>query len=134
MKEFIHNSSLEILAFLVIFFGDIQSALFAIGFLIVIDTLTGIWKAYKKGGLSNVTSHKAARIISKLLLYPLALIVAKVSQMYLSPAIPWIDVTAGILAVIEVKSIFENMSSILGFNLWKRIKEALSREKDLLEN
>jgi hypothetical protein len=79
--------------------------------------------------MSSITSRKAGRIIAKFILYPLSLIVAKVSQEYLSPAIPWIDVTAGILAVIEVKSIFENMSLILGYDLWAKIKKQLWKDK-----
>ena len=123
------NIWLDILAFLAIFFADLQGALLAIGFLILADTYTGIWAAYKKDGVKAITSRKAGRIVAKFILYPLSLIVAKVSQEYLSPAIPWIDVTAGILAVIEVKSIFENMSLILGFDLWERIKKQLWKDK-----
>jgi hypothetical protein len=123
------NIWLDILAFLAIFFADLQGALLAIGFLILADTYTGIWASYKKEGMSSITSRKAGRIIAKCILYPLSLIVAKVSQEYLSPAIPWIDVTAGILAVIEVKSIFENMSLILGYDLWAKIKKQLWKDK-----
>lgn len=121
---------LEILAFLVIFFTEIQSALIAIAFLIFVDTFTGIWSAYKKGGRKTITSRKLGRIITKVILYPLALIVAKVSEQYLAPAIPWADVTAGILAVVEVKSIFENMSVLLGFDLWDRVKKAIWKDKE----
>jgi len=123
------NIWLDILAFLAIFFADLQGALLAIGFLILADTYTGIWAAYKKDGIKAITSRKAGRIVAKFILYPLSLIVAKVSEQYLSPAIPWIDVTAGILAVVEVKSIFENMSLILGFDLWEKIKKQLWKDK-----
>jgi len=123
------NIWLDILAFLAIFFADLQGALLAIGFLILADTYTGIWAAYKKDGVKAITSRKAGRIVAKFILYPLSLIVAKVSEQYLSPAIPWIDVTAGILAVVEVKSIFENMSLILGFDLWEKIKKQLWKDK-----
>lgn len=123
------NIWLDILAFLAIFFADLQGALLAIGFLILADTYTGIWAAYKKEGVKAITSRKAGRIVAKFILYPLSLIVAKVSEQYLSPAIPWIDVTAGILAVVEVKSIFENMSLILGFDLWEKIKKQIWKDK-----
>lgn len=129
MKTQFTSAGLEIAAFLAIFFAEIQSALLAVGFLIVADTFTGIWAAYKEGGREAITSRKLGRITTKLLLYPLALIVAKVAQQYLAPAIPWTDVTAGILAVVEVKSIFENMSSLLGFDLWDRVKKAIWKDK-----
>lgn len=119
----------EILAFLVFFFQDMVSSLVAIGFLVLADSFTGIWAAWKNGGWYAVTSRKMGRIVAKLILYPLAIIVAKVAQTYLSPIIPWVDVTMGILAVIEVKSIFENIGIILGFDLWRRIKERMWPEK-----
>jgi len=119
----------EIIAFLVIFFSELAPALIAVGFLVMADTFTGIWGAVKNGGFSAVTSRKAGRIVAKLILYPLCIITAKVSQEYLTPLIPWVDVTLGILATIEVKSIFENVSIILGYDLWKRVKKALWKDK-----
>lgn len=119
----------EATAFLCIFFASIQGALLAVGFLILMDTFTGIWAAIRKGGISAITSRKAGRIIAKLILYPLAIIVAKVAQDHLAPAIPWVDVTTGILAMIEVKSVFENMGGILGFDLWVRVKKAIWKDK-----
>ncbi len=127
-----------IIAFLGSFFLEIQQALLAIGFLIMTDTFTGIWAAWNEGakakgswkkGFKHVQSRKMGRIIIKLILYPLAVIVSKVAQDYLTPAIPWVDVTTGILAVIEVKSIFENMSKLLGYDLWLKIKKRIWSDK-----
>lgn len=120
---------LEVLAFIVVFMTEIQSALLAVGFLIMADSFTGIWGSWKRNGRKSITSRRAGRIVSKLILYPLALVVAKVSEDYLAPSIPWLDVTAGILATIEVKSIFENIGLILGFDLWDKIKKQLWKDK-----
>lgn len=127
----------EITAFLCMFFADLKGALFAVGFLIMADTFTGILNAFIKGipkygvllAWMNIESRKMGRIIVKLILYPLALVVAKVAEDYLLPEIPWIRVTSGILAVIEVRSIFENMGKILGYDLWDRIKKAIWKHK-----
>jgi hypothetical protein len=129
---------LYIFSFLGAFFLDIASTLTAIGFLILTDTFTGIWAAWREGykkegtiwkGWKHVTSRKGSRILIKLVLYPLAIIVAKVGEDYFMSDIPWIDVTAGILAGIEIKSIFENIGDILGFDLWKRIAERVFPDK-----
>jgi len=120
-----------ILGFLVVFFLDIHAALIAVGFLVMADTFTGIWASWKKHGRKHITSRRLGRVITKLLLYPLALIVAKVAENYLAPAIPWTEVTAGILAAVEVKSIFEKISIILGFDLWDRLKKAIWKPKDI---
>jgi phage-related holin len=118
----------EMLAFLLLFLGDITAALLAIIFLVFADTVTGVWASIKNN--QYLTSRRAGRILSKLLLYPLSIIVAKVAESYLTPSIPWIQVVSGIIAIVEVKSIFENISLILGFDLWPRIKEALWKERD----
>jgi len=132
---------LYIITFLGAFFSDIASTLGAIGFLILADTFTGVWFAWKEGikkekgsfwgGWKHVTSRKGSRILIKIILYPLAIIVAKVAEDYFIAKIPWIDVTAGIIAGIEIKSIFENIGDILGFNLWKRIAERVFPDKKI---
>ena len=129
MKHAITAAGLEVTAFLVIFFADIQAAMWAIGFLIMVDTFTGIWASWKKHGREYITSRRAGRIITKLVLYPLAIIVAKVAETYLAPLIPMTEVVMGILASVEIKSIFEKISSILGFDLWHRLKETLWKPK-----
>lgn len=117
----------EVLLFVGAFFSPILGILWSIGFLIMADTFTGIWAAKKKG--VKIESRKAGRIVSKLILYPVAIMVAHVSQQHLAPEIPWTKVTSGIIATIEIKSIFENISDVLGYDLWKRIKERMWKDK-----
>lgn len=125
-----HPWLLEIGAFLALFFADLAPALFAIGFLIMVDTFTGIWSAYHAGGRKSITSRKAGRIVLKLILYPLSVIVSKVAEQYLLPEMPFVKVTLGILATIEVKSVFENISGLLGFDLWDKIREKIWKDKE----
>jgi len=128
----------EIIAFLCMFFMDLWQACVAVGFLIAADTFTGIWAAWSNGrkiegswwaGKKHVESRKMERLLTKVILYPLALIVAKVAEAYLAPVIPWIDITAGALAMIEVRSIFENIGKLLGFNFWQKIKQAIIKHQ-----
>tara|TARA_R100001015_G_C4474353_1_gene56941 strand:+ start:159 stop:575 length:417 start_codon:yes stop_codon:yes gene_type:complete len=128
LKLLTTNCYPEMAAFLLLFIGDITSSVLAIIFLVFADTVTGIWASLKNN--QYLTSRRAGRIISKLVLYPLAIVVAKVAEVYLTPAIPWIQVTSGIIAIVEVKSIFENISLILGFDLWARIKDAIWKERE----
>jgi phage-related holin len=129
MKEKFILAGLEIVAFLALFFAELQSAMLALGFLILVDTFTGIWASWKKNGRKHITSRRAGRIITKLILYPTVIIVAKVAETYLAPLVPMTEVSMGILASVEVKSILEKISSILGFDLWDRIKKALWKDK-----
>lgn len=129
MKQYFLGAGVEVIAFLVIFFASIQAALLAVGFLIMVDTFTGIWASWKKHGVEHITSRRAGRIVTKLILYPLAIIVAKVAETYLAPDIPWLKVTTGIVASVEVKSIYEKISSILGFDLWDRVRKVIWKDK-----
>lgn len=129
MKEKFILAGLEIAAFLTLFFAELQSAMLALGFLILVDTFTGVWASWKKHGRKHITSRRAGRIITKLILYPTVIIVAKVAETYLAPLVPMTEVSMGILASVEVKSILEKISSILGFDLWDRIKKALWKDK-----
>lgn len=133
MKNHFYDGIEYVLGFLVVFFLDITAALVAVGFLIMADTFTGMWAASKRG--ESITSRKMGRVVSKIILYPLGIIIAKVAQDYLSPDIPWVYVTTGIIAAVEVRSNFENIGDILGFNLWKRIKNAIWKDKlDTIED
>jgi len=129
MKEKFILASLEIAAFLALFFAELQSAMLALGFLILIDTFTGIWASWKENGRKHITSRRAGRIITKLVLYPTVIIVAKVAETYLAPLIPMTEVSMGILATVEVKSIFEKISTLLGFDLWDRIRKTIWKDK-----
>lgn len=117
-----------ILGFLIVFLLPIQGALIATGALIIIDTITGAWKAYKLGGRSEVKSKKMVAVVPKMILYVTGIITAKIAQDYLSPAIPWVDVTTGIISIVEVKSIFENIKEITGLDLWKDVRERIGRK------
>jgi phage-related holin len=130
MKDLFAGAWKEVLGFLALFFMDIYPALIAVGVLIFADTITGIWKAIRSK--QKVESRRMGRIITKLLLYPLCIIVAKAAEDHLAPQIPFVKVTTGIVAVVEIKSIYENASVILGFDLWKKVKDVIwnGKKKD----
>ena len=130
MKSQVAEYILAVLAFLGVFFNDLQPTLWSLGFLIMTDTGLAIWATWKHNGIDSVTSRKMGRIITKLILYPLAIIVAKVAEQYLAPDIPWLKVTTGIIATVEIKSIIEKMNLLLGFDLWSRLKKALWKDKE----
>ena len=129
MKHLVGEYTIGVLTFLGVFFTELQPTLWAIGFLIMTDTSLAIWATWKNNGRDSVKSRKMGRIITKIILYPLAIIVAKVAEEFLAPDIPWIKVTTGIVATVEIKSIFEKMNILLGFDLWDRIKKSIWKDK-----
>lgn len=129
MRHILGEYTIGVLAFLGAFFNELQPTLWAIGFLIMTDTTLAIWATWKHNGRASVKSRKMGRIVTKIILYPLAIIVAKVAEEYLAPEIPWLKVTTGIVATVEIKSIFEKMNLLLGFDLWSKLKKALWKDK-----
>ena len=135
MKKFI-SENLEKIATIVasltagILLPVVEILLFT-GFVLVVDTITGIWAAKSRG--ERIHSSKMKRVLSKLLLYPAVIIVASWAEKIL-PGIPFIDGAAVILISVEGKSILENVSDILGYDFLKLLKAYISDgRKGLLE-
>ena len=68
----IQKSIVELLTVVGAFFLPISGILFLIVFAIILDTLTGIWKSKKLK--IPITSRKLSAIVSKIMLYEVAVI------------------------------------------------------------
>ena len=137
----IQKSSLQLLAVISTFFLPITGILFLIGFAIVIDTLTGIWKA-KKLGLP-ITSRKLSAIVSKLMLYEVAVILFYLIDKFIlndiiltlfSVPLMLTKILALILVSIEVISINENYEAVRGINMWTGMKNLFARARDIKQD
>jgi hypothetical protein len=82
--------------------------------------------AKKRGEL--ITSAGFRRSISKLLIYELALILAFLAEHYMIDLLPITKMVSGLVAVTELKSIYENLDSIGGGDLLKSIISKLGSE------
>jgi hypothetical protein len=120
------------------FFLPISGILFLIGFAIFVDTLTGIWKS-KKLGLP-ITSRKLSAIISKLMLYEVAVIGFYLIDYYIlndiilqffSVPLMLTKILSLVLCSIEVISINENIKAVKGIDLWASLKNLLQRSKEI---
>jgi len=116
IKEFIPF----LIVWLIWFFSPIAGVIAAVGFLLVVDFISGIWAA--KIRKESVNSRKAARTIKKLVFYNLAIITGHVCSMYLTDLIPWVRVISGLIALIEFGSLLENISVITGVKLWTYVR------------
>ena len=116
----ISNLGLAALAF----FAPIQIAMIAAGALIGIDTLFGVIAAKKEG--KKIESRKLSRVLIKMLAYQLLIISAHITQVYLVPAIPLVNITLTYIGISEFMSIGENFTIITGKNFIKFIKDYLT--------
>ena len=116
------------LGWAIIFLAPVKPIIFAIGFLVIVDLITGIWAAHKRN--ERIASNGIRRTITKTLAYMAAIICSHVMNIYfLQGIIDPVKVVSGLIAVTEFQSLMENLSSILQKDLWKVILEKLQGQK-----
>jgi len=129
---------LKLLAMISAFLMPISGLLFLVGFVIVLDTITGIWKSIKHK--VPVTSRGLSAIASKMLLYQVTVILFymidhfilnKIILQFFSVPLMLTKVLALILVSIEVMSINENYKAVKGLDLWQAMKNLFARAKDI---
>ena len=137
----IQSKLLTLISICFAFFLPISGILLMIGVLIVIDTITGIWKAKKLG--EKITSRKLSSIISKLALYEVTVIMFFLIDKFIlndiiltffSVEFMLTKVVALVLASIEVMSINENYKQVYHLDLWQSMKLLFARAKEVKED
>ena len=130
----------KIIMMLMAFFAPIQGIMFTVGFLIIMDTIFGIWKAKKLG--EKITSRGLSKIISKMFLYEGTIIMFFLIDKFILGdilfrffSIEWLltKLVALVLASIEVFSIDENYRAVKKYGLWHAFKRLVARSKDVKE-
>lgn len=120
MKDWLTALFLSTLAIL----APIKPLCLAVAFLILVDTVTGIWAAKKRG--EQLKSSKLRSILTKMFVYQLCVISGFVLENYiLDHLLPVAKLIAGAAAVVEVKSILENSNFILGMDIFAEVKKRL---------
>lgn len=128
----------KLLAVISTFLMPISGLLFLVGFVIVLDTITGVWKSIKHK--IPVTSRGLSAIISKMLLYEITVIMFfmidqfilnKIIMQFFSVELMLTKVLSLILVSIEVMSINENYKAVKGLDLWQAMKNLFARAKDI---
>jgi hypothetical protein len=123
------------------FFLPITGILFLIGFAILVDTITGIWKSKKLG--IPITSRKLSAIISKLMLYEVAVILFYLIDRFIlndiiltffSVPLMLTKILSLVLVSIEVISISENYKAVKGIDLWQAMKLLFARARDIKQD
>ena len=109
--------------------APIHTVLFVVGLLILIDTITGVWAAYKEG--QKITSAKLRRLVSKIVIYNIAVISAFLLENWLLEGLlPVSKIVAGAVGSVEMKSILENGNRITGLDLFSEVIKRLGSKND----
>ena len=137
----IQKSIVQLLTVVGAFFLPISGILFLIGFAIVVDTLTGIWKSKKLG--IPITSRGLSAIISKLLLYEVAVIgfylidywiLNDIILKFFSVPLMLTKILSLTLVSLETLSISENYKAVKGIDIWSAFKNLLQRSKEIKQD
>lgn len=105
-------------------FAPIKSVLLVTEFLILADLISGVLAAKKRG--EKITSAGYQRSVVKFLVYNLATITAFLIETYLVENVfPITKIVSSIIGVTEGLSIFENLNSINGTDIFKQVLSIL---------
>ena len=130
--------STKLMAIILSFFLPIVGILILIAASVILDTITGIWKAKKLK--QPITSRRLSAIISKILLYEATVMLFYAMDKFLlnDIVISFFSIellTTKILALtmvsIEVISINENYKQVKGIDLWASLKNLFARAKEV---
>ena len=127
---------------IITFFSPIQHILLLVGALIILDTVTGILAAKKRG--EKITSKKMGAVVSKFIVYHLAILtlyildVALINEFtmeYVKLSIQYVSTKlAGLtIAFIELTSVRENVETIFNININRKFKKMVVGIKKLIE-
>ena len=126
MKQLL--TSLAISAFAVL--APIHAILLTVGITIFGDLVTGVWAANKRG--EKISSAGLRRTISKIVVYNLAIVLGFIIEKYLlGDILPVSKIAAGLIGATEGLSIFENLNSISGNNVFKSLIDKLGSVNQL---
>lgn len=110
-------------------FAPIVPVLITAIVMILIDLISGVIAAYKRGEV--IESSALRRTITKIFVYNSAIISAfLVEKFMINESLPIVKLVAGIIGVTELTSVLENLNSIYGMNLFKKILYLLGSPND----
>jgi hypothetical protein len=121
MKKEIKLKILETLSLSILaVFAPIQALIIITGVLIMSDTITGVLAAHKRG--ERISSSGLRRTVTKSGVYLSALCLGFLVENYMIDGImPISKIVSGLISLVELKSILENLDSINGQPIFKKL-------------
>lgn len=109
--------------------APIKMVLLVTGILIFADLVTGVIAAKKRK--EPITSAGLRRTITKVAIYNTAIILGFLAETYmLEGFLPISKIASSLIALVECKSLYENLDEIHGGGLFKDLINKLGSEND----
>lgn len=121
--------SLDLITLFLAFLSPIVVVTWAMFAFVLVDFVTGIMKARKgkENDYYSISSRKMSHSISKFVFYFAGIFLAHVVNNALELDMPAVKMVLGFIVVIELRSIDENMNSVLGYSIFGRMLDMLKR-------
>jgi sugar phosphate permease len=118
-----------LLATVLAVFAPIKMVIVTTGVLIMADTITGIFAARKRG--EKVSSAGLRRTVTKSCVYLSAVCLGFLVETYMiDQFMPISKIISGVISLVELKSILENLDSVHGSSIFKSVIEKLGSVND----
>ena len=113
--------------------APVRAVMLTVGCLIIADFLLGMWAARRRG--EAITSAAMRRTVSKMLVYQMVVLTGYLTEVHLlGSLLPVSKLVGGIIGVVELKSVLENASTILGQDLFRALIKKLGSANDRRED
>lgn len=110
-------------------FAPIKGTIITVGIVIAVDFITGVIAAKKRG--ETISSAAARRSISKVLIYQTAVLTGYLIERFLmGGSIPITSLVSGLIGSVEALSIYENLNTLSGKNLFASLIKILGSAND----
>lgn len=127
------KSFTTLLLSIVAVFTPIHQVLGTVLSMIVIDLVTGILAAKKRG--EKINSRSLRQSVSKFFVYEIAIMSAFLCEQYLtSNSIPVMKMISTLIGIVELKSVLENLDGISGESFFRSIVSKLNPDQPKSNN
>jgi phage-related holin len=114
---------LSFLAMCWAFVAPIHTLIVATGALVLFDMVTGIAKAIKNK--NKVTSNRMRHTITKGMAYQIAVLTGFLIDQVMGLELTASRVIAGVICLVEAKSVLENVEAMTGVSIWGALIDKL---------
>jgi phage-related holin len=118
----------NLLLTLLVLFTPLQEAIYTVAVLIILDTITGVWAAKKRGEIFS--SRKFFDSVAKIFIYDTLIIMAYLIEKYLLHYVPCLQLVLAFIAITEFTSLLENAGFIINRDVVTYFKEQLKNFKN----
>lgn len=126
MRNWFSEHAMSLLIVIIGVLSPVIPILLTVGFLVIADFIFALYKAYKLN--EPITSRKMGNTISKMTLYTIAILSVFFLEVYvLDKILPISKIAAGLICLVEFKSLDESFKKLFNWSLWDKMKVILSR-------